>query len=587
MNDGESASICEYYPDKKKRNTINGRYQQYHADTRNEGKKTSKRTSEESRNTFEDDTPYSGATSTTQFTTRNSTNTEMGENYYNGSRNNELNDGTTSSRRDKSSESYNQGGSNYDANPYSNIDPEPYHRAEENRNNKSWCPEDYGAAIASNDPAKSNPTSSTMLTFNHHHEHHTDHRDDHNPAATGTTSPSITRPTCYDTAKQSGAVTNDCRSVKENHRPHHHQEQQQQQPYGHYNYHAPPPPGACYSAPRAFPSYHVSGEPQDKNHHSNTAENADSPANGYRHDECSSSWDANVFSQPHQHQYQDHCNQYQQQHQQHAPYYYNNCAPYSYYTYNYDNHIAINAPYWNWNQPPDGANQNKRSFYEYESASSINDHASGIDHIKAETMPHTNCRPIRKRTKKRPDDMPRYPLSAYNFFFSEEREVVLAVLSLLPSEGPSRNDCEPAIPVCVSDTKTCTTCSSSTEEGQGSFKDEAMEAKPKFQNQEKEMQYIKATLSNHKMPEKEMEKLQKQIKANTQRMLDTHLEGGKMKKSHKKTHGKITFQVLSKLIGQRWREISDADAKQYYLDLAKNDMDRYIKHMENYEKLAM
>ena len=583
MNDGESASICEYYPDKKKRNTINGRYQQYHADTRNEGKKTSKRTSEESRNTFEDDTPYSGATSTTQFTTRNSTNTEMGENDYNGSRKNDVNDGTTS-RSDKSSGSYNQG-SNYDANPYSNINPEPYHPFPQENRNKSWCPELFGAAIASNDQAKSKPNS-TMLKFNNHHEHHTDHRDDHDRAATGNTSSSVTSPTCYDATKQSGAVTNDCRSEKDNHRPHHHQEQKQQQPYGHYNYHAPPPPDACYSAPREFPSYHMSGDPQD-NHHSNAAENADSPTNGYRHDECSSWWDANVFSQPHQHQYQDHCNQYHQQHQQHAPYYYNNCAPYSYYTYNCDNHIAINAPYWNWNQPPDGANQNKRSFYEYESASSINDHASGIDHIKAETMPHTKCRTIKKRTKKRPDDMPRYPLSAYNFFFSEEREVVLAVLSLLPSEGPSRNDCEPAIPVCVSDTKTCTTCSSSTEKGQGSFKDEAMEAKPKFQNQEEEMQYIKAILSNHKMPEKEMEELQKRIKANTQRMLDTHLEGGKMKKSHKKTHGKITFQVLSKLIGQRWREISDTDAKQHYFDLAKNDMDRYIKHMENYKKLAM
>lgn len=479
----------------------------------------------------------------------------------------ELNDGTTS-RRDKSSGSTHA--SNYDANPYSNINPEPYHPfPEENRTSKSWCPEDYGAAIASNDQAKSNPNS-TMLEFNNHHEHHTDHRDDHDRAATGNTSSSVTSPTCYDATKQSGAVTNDCRSVKENHRHNHHQEQKQQQPYGHYNYHAPPPPDACYSAPREFPSYHMSGDPQD-NHHSNTAENADSPANGYGH----------VFSQPHQHQYQDHCNQYQQQHQQHASHYYNNCAPYSY--YNYDNHSALNAPYWNWNQPPDGANQNKRSFYEYESASSINDHASGIDHIKAETMPHTKCRSIKKRTKKRPDDMPRYPLSAYNFFFSEEREVVLAVLSLLPSEGPSRNDCEPAIPVCVSDTKTCTTCSSSTEEGQGSFKDEAMEAKPKFQNQEEEMQYIKAILSNHKMPEKEMEELQKRIKANTQRMLDTHLEGGKMKKSHKKTHGKITFQVLSKLIGQRWREISDADAKQHYFDLAKNDMDRYKKHMKNYD----
>jgi hypothetical protein len=239
MNDGESASICEYYPDKKQRNTINGRYQQYHAETRNEGKKTSKRTSEESRNTFEDDTPYSGATtSNTQFTTRNSTNTEMGENYYNDSRKNDVNDGTTS-RRDKSSGSYNQA-SNYDANPYSNINPEPYHPFPQENRNKSWCPELFGAAIASNDQAKSNPNS-TMLEFNNHHEHHTDHRDDHDRAATGNTSSSVTSPTCYDATKQSGAVTNDCRSEKDNHRPHHHQEQKQQQPYGHYNYHAPPP----------------------------------------------------------------------------------------------------------------------------------------------------------------------------------------------------------------------------------------------------------------------------------------------------------------------------------------------------------
>ena len=84
--------------------------------------------------------------------------------------------------------------------------------------------------------------------------------------------------------------------------------------------------------------------------------------------------------------------------------------------------------------------------------------------------------------------MPRYPLSAYNFFFSEEREVVLAMLPL-PSSVEEEGD--------------------------------------------------------------------------SQSPSDTYLEGDKVKKSHKKTHGKITLQVLSKLIGQRWRDISEADVKRY------------------------
>ena len=52
-------------------------------------------------------------------------------------------------------------------------------------------------------------------------------------------------------------------------------------------------------------------------------------------------------------------------------------------------------------------------------------------------------------------------------------------------------------------------------------------------------------------------------------------EGDKVKKSHKKSHGKVTFQVLSRLIGQRWRDLHDGDEKSYYFDLAKKDMERY------------
>ena len=189
-------------------------------------------------------------------------------------------------------------------------------------------------------------------------------------------------------------------------------------------------------------------------------------------------------------------------------------------------------------------------------------------------------RPAKKRSKKRPDDMPRYPLSAYNFFFSEEREVVLAMLPL-PSSVEEEGDSQ-SLPDNIENTAR-TGATNSTKEAYNSPR-ATKDVMPKFDSQEEELQYIKMILSTRKMSKDQSEELQKKIKANTKRILDTHLEGDKVKKSHKKTHGKITFQVLSKLIGQRWRDISEADFKQYYFDLAKKDMDRYNKQMEKYEE---
>lgn len=51
-----------------------------------------------------------------------------------------------------------------------------------------------------------------------------------------------------------------------------------------------------------------------------------------------------------------------------------------------------------------------------------------------------------------------------------------------------------------------------------------------------------------------------------------------VKRRHRKTHGKVSFTTLSKLISQRWRELS-AEHKEFYRQIAQEDLERYQKEL--------
>jgi len=53
-----------------------------------------------------------------------------------------------------------------------------------------------------------------------------------------------------------------------------------------------------------------------------------------------------------------------------------------------------------------------------------------------------------------------------------------------------------------------------------------------------------------------------------------------VKRRHRKTHGKVSFTTLSKLISQRWRDL-DADHKEFYRTIAQEDLDRYQRELGN------
>ncbi|KAK1748148.1 hypothetical protein QTG54_000087 [Skeletonema marinoi] len=56
----------------------------------------------------------------------------------------------------------------------------------------------------------------------------------------------------------------------------------------------------------------------------------------------------------------------------------------------------------------------------------------------------------------------------------------------------------------------------------------------------------------------------------------TRLNKDPKKRAHRKTHGKVAFVSLAKMVGQKWRALPD-DKKKKYQDLALADKVRYKK----------
>jgi hypothetical protein len=68
------------------------------------------------------------------------------------------------------------------------------------------------------------------------------------------------------------------------------------------------------------------------------------------------------------------------------------------------------------------------------------------------------------------------------------------------------------------------------------------------------------------------------------RLLASYWHQDRLKKRrHRKTHGKINFTTLSKLVSQRWNELNESQ-KQFYRQVAAQDFQRYQREMDEYKK---
>jgi hypothetical protein len=161
----------------------------------------------------------------------------------------------------------------------------------------------------------------------------------------------------------------------------------------------------------------------------------------------------------------------------------------------------------------------------------------------------------------------RRPLTAYNFFFSAERDLILKILDHVPDSAL----CHVPKNIDVSSiaNKTCTTEAESLSNESASMMSNATSLQLDDQ-----VIYFHDLISNTLLSPVELAEHEESIKIKAQQMLDVHMEADRVKKPHRRTHGKIGFKILGKLIGMRWRAI-DPEKKKYFEDLAKKDIERY------------
>jgi HMG (high mobility group) box len=197
------------------------------------------------------------------------------------------------------------------------------------------------------------------------------------------------------------------------------------------------------------------------------------------------------------------------------------------------------------------------------------------------------------------EGQPIRPLSAYNFFFADEREKVLkeaedGEVEVQQQKEENTND---DIVVTIQNpppivTKIEEVTSSATPEADTSPKAPIVLSRDEIiiptdtlvDDKDGTIQTVATTTSVSQRIVPDGVESFEEMKT---RLLGMHLHKDRSKRRpHRKTHGRIGFTELSKIVGQRWKELPE-ERKQKYRIIAAADLERYQKEVAEFNNARL
>ena len=220
-------------------------------------------------------------------------------------------------------------------------------------------------------------------------------------------------------------------------------------------------------------------------------------------------------------------------------------------------------------------------------ANSTNNNNNGINNDDA---PQSQQDKKRKRTSESSDIPPspkkkdakaiRRPLSAYNIFFSEMRETILREEEEKAKDETAGDGDEGETTVDeaegIKEEKGETSVDDETDNIQAKDDDKPQDAQSKDDS-------TNTNKDDHTNNDKTPTSPTKDLQTFTQSLMKKRLQTDPTRRIHRKTHGKVSFTTLVRLVGRRWKELPE-ESKARYKELAELDQKRYKKEKMEAQK---
>jgi hypothetical protein len=189
----------------------------------------------------------------------------------------------------------------------------------------------------------------------------------------------------------------------------------------------------------------------------------------------------------------------------------------------------------------------------------------------------------RKKKSKKSTDMPRRALSAYNIFFSEQRELILKEIDEKEGKDKSGEDSNNED---EKQTKEEEKDGSKVKEENEDNKDEEdkdADEDKKEEDEDKSKDVDEEKKEEEKDADEDKKEKEEEGDEKLPQVMNRSFFPKRAKRAHRKVHGKIGLVDLAREVSKRWKELAP-EKRKHYQDLAEEDRKKHKEIMAEYQE---